>query len=158
MRSSSFCKFVCVAMLVGILPVAMTGCFGSMSAFHKVHQFNKDVSEEKWIQELVFVVLGWAYPVAWSLDAIIFNTIEFWTGENPLSAGETRVIEGPNGEQASVTMREDGLVDVTVTNTDGSEQQLTLEHGCHEVTAYDCHGKKAAVAKHKDGKVKLVTE
>ena len=78
-------RLVVLALVLCLLPVA-TGCFGGFSAWHKVHEFNTNVSDNKWIQELVFLVCSWlpVYGIAGFVDMLIFNSIEFWTGNNPL--------------------------------------------------------------------------
>jgi Domain of unknown function (DUF3332) len=67
---------------------ATTGCWGSFAATNKLWKFNDGISESKWIKWLLF--LGLIIVPVYSLfifgDAIIFNTIEFFTDKNPLSA------------------------------------------------------------------------
>jgi hypothetical protein len=61
--------------------------------------WNKSVGD-KWVNELVFLVLCIvpAYEVAWFIDGVILNSIEFWTGDNPAQAGvKTQQIETENG-------------------------------------------------------------
>lgn len=45
---------------------------------------------EKWIKELVFfgMIVVPAYMFSVLLDAFIFNSIQFWSGDNPVSAFE----------------------------------------------------------------------
>lgn len=68
-----------------------TGCFGSFAAVRKLWKFNDSVSSNKWIKWLVFLVLIIlpVYGLFALGDALIFNTIEFFTDSNPLS-GDTR--------------------------------------------------------------------
>ena len=79
--------------LTGVM-ISQTGCFGEFGLTRKVYDFNQGVGG-KFVNQLVF----WAmcvipvYEVAGMLDVIIFNTIEFWTGSNPvaMAPGETEV-------------------------------------------------------------------
>lgn len=67
--------------------VFANGCYGPFHLVRKVHKFNGEVSDNKWVVELAFLVM-YLFPVyglAGAADAIIFNSIEFWTGENPLA-------------------------------------------------------------------------
>lgn len=79
---------------VGLL--GSTGCFGSFQLTRKLHAFNKSVSDDKFVQELVF--LAFAVPQIYSLvagaDALIFNTVEFWTGKNPVVSARTATPDG----------------------------------------------------------------
>jgi len=75
---------------LGALAVAVallgSGCFGSFNLTRKLYQWNDTVSQDKWIKEVVFIVLVWVpvYGLATLGDAVLFNTIEFWSGENPI--------------------------------------------------------------------------
>ncbi len=75
-----------------------SGCFGGFNLTRKVWNFNKNVSPNKWVQELVFLALVIipVYGFASLIDAIFINSIEFWTGENPVTVGKeptVRVVE-----------------------------------------------------------------
>lgn len=75
-----------------------SGCFGGFNLTRKVWNFNKNVSPNKWVQELVFLalVIVPVYGFASLIDAIFINSIEFWTGENPVTvekAPAVRVVE-----------------------------------------------------------------
>ena len=88
----NFRQWVAMAM-VGVASVTFTGCFGSFELAQKLHNWNSSVSEKKFVNELVFLGL-WILPVyefAVLGDLLIFNTIEFWGGEDPLAMepGET---------------------------------------------------------------------
>jgi hypothetical protein len=67
-----------------------TSCVGPDNAYNSVLSWNSRVSESKFVNELVF--LGcWIVPVyqiAMFGDHLIFNSIEFWGGENPISKPE----------------------------------------------------------------------
>lgn len=65
-----------------------SGCFGSFALTRKLYNWNDTVSQDKWIKELIFIVLAWApvYGLAGLGDAVVFNSIEFWTGNNPITA------------------------------------------------------------------------
>ena len=105
--SPTWRRALSACVLAGFLPLATTGCFGNFELTKKVWKFNKESSQDKWVQEIVFLVLAIlpVYGGASFLDAVVFNSIEFWTGENPVltADGATRVVPGPNGEQ--LTMR-----------------------------------------------------
>lgn len=66
-----------------------TSCFGSFALTQKVHNFNQNLGN-KFVQELGFIVTFFipVYGVAAMIDAFIINTIEFWSGSNPLAMNE----------------------------------------------------------------------
>ena len=75
---------------VGLVALLMftSGCYGPFYLTRKVHQFNGEVSDNKWVVEVVFLVCAWlpVYGIAYVADAVIFNSIEFWTGNNPMKS------------------------------------------------------------------------
>ncbi len=76
---------------------AMTSCIGSFALTNRVLSWNKQVGS-KFVNELVFFAF-WVLPVyeVTSLaDLLVVNSIEFWSGNNPVSAS-TKVIDTDNG-------------------------------------------------------------
>ena len=76
-----------------IVSMCLTGCFGSFTLTRKLWTFNKDISHNRFIQELLFLGLN-ILPVYWILaigDLFIFNLIELFTGKNVLSYQGTTV-------------------------------------------------------------------
>ena len=76
-------------MAVGLVALGLfaSGCYGPFYLTRKVWKFNCQVSDNKWVVEVVYLVCTWlpVYGVAGLADALIFNSIEFWTGNNPLA-------------------------------------------------------------------------
>jgi hypothetical protein len=77
------------ALATGAVALALvtSGCYGPFYLTRKVHQWNGEVSENKWVVEAVFLVCYVipVYGIASLADGVIFNSIEFWTGENPMA-------------------------------------------------------------------------
>lgn len=79
--------------------VLFSSCMGSFNLTKSVYQFNDTLSSNKFVNNVIFWLCGHVvYGLTMTLDVAVFNTIEFWTGSNPVAAGETRTIEGENGE------------------------------------------------------------
>ena len=71
-----------------VLGVGLLGgsCIGTNAAFNGIHGWNEDLSENKWANagvHLAFVIIP-VYGLALLGDYVIFNTIEFWGGNNPI--------------------------------------------------------------------------
>jgi len=96
----------------------LSSCIGSFGLTKKVYNWNKSVSD-KWVNELVFLGLSIipVYEIAVFIDAVVLNTIEFWTGNNPVAAN-TEVIETENGQYV-VAASHDGY---TITKGDETVQ------------------------------------
>lgn len=69
--------------------LSATGCYGKFALSKKVYDWNGSLGN-KWVVELVFLVLGavQVYTIAGIVDALVLNLIEFWTGANPLASVE----------------------------------------------------------------------
>ena len=136
--------------LVATLSGSGGGCIGRMAVTREVSKFNLEVTKEQWPREITFFVLHVfpAYPLAYLVDLFVVNSIEFWTGTNPVSGeqrlakvGDTRIARGHDGEYAVSTLREDGSVDVHVYASDGSGHFLNLAQTKNGVAARDASGK-----------------
>lgn len=72
----------------------LQGCYGNFALTRKLYNWNGSIGD-KWVQSLVMFALGVipVYAVAAGVDYLILNTIQFWTGKNPvaLKAGEKEI-------------------------------------------------------------------
>ncbi|QRK04476.1 DUF3332 domain-containing protein [Archangium violaceum] len=79
------------ALFATFLSLHVSGCFGSFALTRKIYGLNQEVSDNKFLRWLVF--LGFTiipvYGVGTLVDALVFNSIEFWSGSNPLANAET---------------------------------------------------------------------
>lgn len=123
---------IAVVLLIGFLS-ATTACYGPFNLTKTLHKWNGQIKgsgqvTDKWMRELVFLglVILPVYEFAALGDAIIFNSIEFWTGDNPIKAsdkdneGRTRVAQvgdttvavafARDGNSASVTYSREGEI------------------------------------------------
>ena len=104
-----------VCLLLGSM--SLTSCIGSFRLTQSVLKWNNQVGS-KFLNELVFFAF-WVLPVyeVTSLaDVLVLNSIEFWTGRNPLTAS-VKVVDTPHGKYEIAC---DGK-SYTITNTLTSE-------------------------------------
>lgn len=96
--------------------MTMSSCFGSFNLTRKLYSWNQSIGD-KWIQEIAFIALGCVgvYGIVSFADVVVLNTIEFWSGSNPVASGEIKV-KGHNGEDFLVSRDANGA---TVTNANG---------------------------------------
>jgi hypothetical protein len=75
-------KIVAAVVLVAFFT---TGCTGSFDLTHKLYNWHRSQTD-KWSDELCFLLVAITpiYGLAIFADSIIFNSIEFWTGKNPV--------------------------------------------------------------------------
>lgn len=154
--------------LAGLLFV--NGCYGPFLLTKKVHAWNGQVSDNKWIVEVVFLVCAWlpVYGIATLADAVILNSVEFWTGNNPLTSaskdtpttrriarGDTEVVLSRSGDEMVMqqfqagapgpTLRLQRTADGTIAmNQDGAVlfSAETLADG--HVVVHDAQGRQIA--------------
>ncbi len=136
-------RIVAAVALASFLPLVTVGCFGSFQAVRKVYSFNDEVNEDKWVKEGVFLLLNIPfvpiYSLAAAFDALFVNSVEFWTGENPLAAS-TSTGSGANGEIAIATRNPDGTIDLKIVEADGTEHNLTLVRDGDRLSALTSDG------------------
>lgn len=83
-----------------------SSCVGSFGLFNKVATWNKGVSN-KFVNELIFLALNIVpvYEIAGLVDVLVINSIEFWTGSNPMAnAGNVKQVKGNNGNYMVETL------------------------------------------------------
>ena len=78
-------KTSCLLVASLALLFATQGCFGSFSATSRLHTWNREI-ENRWVGEGLFLVLKATriYPLFFLGDALVFNSFEFWDGDNPI--------------------------------------------------------------------------
>lgn len=103
--------------------ILLSSCIGSFGLTNKVKDWNESLGN-KFVNELVFVCMHIVpvYPIAIFADAVVLNSIEFWTGENPMAAnvGETKIVTNTAGEDIQITTTEKGY------NLSNGEQEMQL--------------------------------
>ena len=92
-------KFFAVVFALTMSSVTLTSCLGSFALTNNVLEWNRGVTDNKFVNQVVFWALNVipVYSATVFIDAVILNLIEFWTGDNPLAMGDTKLIEGENG-------------------------------------------------------------
>lgn len=104
-----------------VCSMTMTSCIGSFTLTNKLLTWNSHISN-KFVNELVFIAF-WivpVYEVSALADVLVLNSIEFWSGSNPVAKG-TKVIEGNDGRYL---VNCDGKGYTIKSETDGSVVRL----------------------------------
>ena len=98
----------------------LTGCLGQNALFDTVQDWNADATNNKFVNQGISFAFWWIPVYGLSLlgDIVIFNSIEFWTGTNPISqegakvAGSTETVTDGLGNEAELTYNADGSISV----------------------------------------------
>ena len=125
-------RFVRTVLATTLAATALTGCMGRNAVSKEVQDFNLDVVENRYGREGVFILL---YPVYWVtsiVDLLVVNSIEFWSGNNPVngkpalvdSSVDTAALEnmGIHGVAAARMRSVDDDLLLYVSYTDGSQE------------------------------------
>jgi len=118
-KTSLTVAIVCALMGSMLFP----SCIGSFTLTNKLLAWNNQISN-KFVNELVFFAF-WilpVYEVSALADILVLNSIEFWSGSNPVACG-TKVIEGNDGRYL-VSVDNKGYS--IKSETDGSEVRLNF--------------------------------
>ncbi len=103
-------KFFKLPVLLLAATIMFSSCLGSFQLTNKVLKMNKSIGD-KWVNELVFAaccVLP-VYEITLFVDAVVLNSIEFWTGEKLIAnAGEKKVVKNNEGIDVEITAMENG--------------------------------------------------
>jgi len=119
-RNHSSLVLVCVL----CSSILFSSCIGSFALFNKVKTWNQGIGN-KFVNELVFVALAivQVYTVTFVADVLVINSIEFWSGDNPVaSVGEIKKVKGENGDYLVETL-ENGY---SITNEENEESMELL--------------------------------
>lgn len=105
-------NFKLIAVLLS-MSLVFSSCIGSFNLTNKVKDWNESLGN-KFINELVFIGMHIipVYPLTMMADAVVLNSIEFWTGSSALAKQEngTKVVKNQKGEDIAITSCTDGYV------------------------------------------------
>lgn len=97
---------VMIVLMAGTM--TMSSCIGSFGLFNKLLSWNQSISN-KFVNEVVFFLITPAYGVCCIVDALVLNSVEFWTGSNPIAkTGTTENIWGKDGKMYAVKTLKNG--------------------------------------------------
>ena len=137
--------------------VLFSSCIGSFGLSNKLLDWNRNI-DSKFVNELVFV-----YEISALADILVLNSIEFWSGSNPVAdAGTVKTIETKDGTYAIETQKdgyhiqkegEEKAVDLVFNEADkswsveanGESTKLLKFTGDDEVVMYLPDGKEMNV-------------
>lgn len=93
-------KVLSVGLILALASSMMfTSCIGSFALTNKVLSWNKQVGN-KFVNTLIFAAF-WpipVYPLTMFADVIVINSIEFWSGSNPVADNKTMIIDGKDAK------------------------------------------------------------
>ena len=114
MRLTRFRRAAVLTLTAGAL-VGTSACFGSFNLTRKVYGFNKTASSDKFVRELLFLGMNVIpiYGVSALVDAVVINTVEFWSGTNPVNMSSTIKVDSTT-KVHRVALEQNGVRTVTL--------------------------------------------
>ena len=86
-----------------------SSCIGSFSLFNKYEKWQCNMTSNKYVNGIVGLILQ---PIVGGVclfvDAVVLNTIEFWTGSNPMALNKVQAVKGQDGRYYAVKTLKDG--------------------------------------------------
>ncbi|MEO5956935.1 MAG: DUF3332 family protein [Nitrospiraceae bacterium] len=163
MKTRKFLSRIVAGVVVICFMTVSTACYGPFNLTRTVYHWNSGIKgsgevNDKWMKEFVFfgMIVIPVYMFSALLDGFIFNSIQFWSGDNPVKAsnlgndGQTKVARlgdatvrwTPMEEGATVMYERDEIVERRATIVPGtSGYRLVDESGATLAEAqYDADG------------------
>ncbi len=66
------------------LGLMCSSCLGPNNLMNKLNNWNAEVVEQDWLAEIIYIPMSVVQMGAYIGDALIFNTVDYWSGENPI--------------------------------------------------------------------------
>ena len=86
-----------------------SSCIGSFNLFNKYEKWQCNMTSNKYVNGIVGLILQ---PIVGGVclfvDAVVLNTIEFWTGSNPMALNKVQTVKGQDGRYYAVKTLKDG--------------------------------------------------
>ncbi len=78
-------KFALKAVGTAMIVASLSGCVGSNAVTAKLMEFNVKVVDNRYARAGVNFLLAPVYGITIAADYVVINSLEFWTGKNPLN-------------------------------------------------------------------------
>ena len=150
---------VCLAVSVGALSA---GCYGKFQLTRNLYDVNSSV-DDQYVRSALTWILIIPYAFTGLLDFLVFNVIEFWSGQNPIaSTAVTKEHAEGNGKAVLTLSRDGGETTASIARYEGGALVSTLrirDDGRGTVTAVETASgrtvREVAAVRMDDGSVDL---
>ncbi|CDT85318.1 conserved hypothetical protein [Vibrio coralliirubri] len=78
-------KTISKVVALAVVSVALSGCVGSNAVTGYLMKFNIKAVDNRYARGGLNMLLAPAYGLTVAADYLVFNSLEFWTGSNPLT-------------------------------------------------------------------------
>lgn len=115
-----------VAVLALAGSITFSSCIGSFGLLNKFCQWEMNATGNHFVNGILGIILLPVAGICSTVDVIVLNTIEFWTGENPIASnvGKTQNIMGSDGIMYAVKTLKNGY---EITKPNGEVVMFTYD-------------------------------
>ena len=121
-------KSVAAILAATFIGLTASSCIGSFALTNKLLSWNRQI-DSKFVNELVFIAF-WilpVYEVSGLADLLVINSIEFWSGNNPVVAS-SKTVTGTDGQKYLVESDANGY---TIT-TEATGEMVRLDYSAED--------------------------
>ncbi|MFV0575431.1 MAG: DUF3332 domain-containing protein [Vibrio sp.] len=86
-------KKISMALVATLGVSSLTGCMGHMETTGLVTKVNLMAVDNRYAREGLFILMSPVYGIAAFADLLVVNSIEFWTGTNPISKKSPALVD-----------------------------------------------------------------
>ena len=118
-------KFMVNAVIAASLgAMTLSSCIGSFGLTNSVLDWNKRATDNKFVNEIIFVLISPAYAVCSFADVLVLNSIEFWTGNKVIGqVGTTKDVMGKDGRMYAIKTLKNGY---EITDPEGEKSYFVF--------------------------------
>ncbi|PKH07961.1 DUF3332 family protein [Moritella sp. Urea-trap-13] len=163
-------KLICATVIAASVS-GLTGCIGQMGLTKLAVGVNLKAVDNRYGRAGIYMLAAPIYGVTSLVDLVVLNSIEFWTGTNPITKKGPAVADTPveawmkvNGsidsslrsapltnlqvsvQSTSMEVLDDDSLQMHVTYVDGSQQSITGKRLANNDVAFYNQGRLVAVA------------
>ncbi|MGE5247592.1 MAG: DUF3332 family protein [Verrucomicrobiota bacterium] len=152
-----------VAVFLAVCMATVTaGCYGKFQLTRNLYDVNRSV-DDQYVRSVLTWILIIPYAFTGLLDFLVFNVIEFWSGQNPIAAAPVTKEHAEGAGKAVLTLSRDGAATTaSIARYEGGVLVSTLrirDDGRGTVTAVETAGgrkvREATAVSANDGSVEL---
>lgn len=132
--------------LAAVILATTTGCYGSFELTRSVYQWNGKATDNKWANSIIMwgLLIIPVYEFCAFVDFVVLNTVEFWTGSNPLAMNEgesdTQIVEsGDKTYEITATKNQFHIEQIA---GDGVGKTVDLKYKTEESAWYVSNGEQ----------------
>lgn len=131
--------------MMSITSSSLVGCYGNFTLTRKLYTWNGSLGDKFLVSAVAWVmVIVPIYGFAGFIDFVFLNTVEFWTGKNPMAmkAGEKEIqVVEMNGEQYEITATKNRFDIIKLSNPKAPSVSLIYDEADKSWYAESAQGK-----------------